>query len=109
MEQTWRRILARYGQKVTLYPEGEGSSVTLKVFLQPVLEEGKEQCVPSPLGIKRQDRFLYLGPAKNPLIPRVSRVVWAGQNFEVQAAHPVGGRQIHHWWAVLRIQDGERA
>lgn len=109
MEQAWRTILAQYGQRVTVYPEGKGPGVTLNAFLQPVLEQGKEQSVPSPLGMKRQDRFLYLGPAQNPLTPRVSRVVWAGRNFEVQAAQPVGGKRIHHWWAVLRLQDREEA
>lgn len=109
MEQVWKTILAQYGQKVTVYAEGEGAGVTLKAFLQPVLEPGKEQNVPSPLGMKRQDRFLYLGPANRPLTPRVSRVAWAGQNFEVQAAQPVGGKETHHWWAVLRLQDREEA
>ena len=107
MEQAWRTILAQYGQRVIVYPEGKESSVALKAFIQPVLERGKEQFVPSPLGMKRQDRFLYLGPASRPLTPRLSRVTWAGQNFEVQAAQPVGGKRTHHWWAVLRLQDRE--
>lgn len=107
MEQAWKTILTRYGQNVTVYPGGEENGVTRKVFLQPVLEQGKEQTVPSPLGMKRQDRFLYLGPANTPLTPRVSRVDWAGQSFEVQAAQPVGGKRTHHWWAVLRLKDRE--
>ena len=107
MEHAWKTILAQYGQRVTVYPDGEGTGVTLNAFLQPVLDQGKEQTVPSPLGMKRQDRFLYLGPASRPLTPRLSRVTWAGQNFEVQAAQPVGGKRTHHWWAVLRLQDRE--
>jgi len=55
MDREWSAILRRYGQPVTVY-EGEQAGVSLRAFLQPVLERGKEQEVPTPLGLRREDR-----------------------------------------------------
>jgi len=108
MDREWSAILRRYGQPVTVY-EGEQAGVSLRAFLQPVLERGKEQEVPTPLGLRREDRYLYLGPRDVTLTAGTSRVEWKGQRFEVQSARPVGGGQAHHWWAVLRPCDKEGA
>ena len=108
MDREWKAILERYGQSVTVYPRGEGQGVGLRAFLQPVLDKGREQEVPSPLGLRREDRFLYLGPPGTVLTAGVSRVSWEGREFEVQSAQPVGGqRSVHHWWAVLRPGEKE--
>lgn len=102
MDREWRAILAKYGQSVSVF-DGE-KSVRVRAFLQPVLEKGREQEVPSPLGLRREDRFLYLGPVDAPLTAGVSRVEGQGQAYEVQSAHLVGES---HWWALLRPRDKE--
>ena len=107
MEREWDGILKRYGQAVTVYPARDDEGVLRRAFLQPVLERGEGQQVPSPLGLRREDRFLYLGPADLPLTAGVSRVEWKGQDYEVQSAHPVGGATTNHWWAILRPRDKE--
>ena len=109
MDREWSAILARYGQKVIIRRSREGEGLERRAFLQPVLEKGAEQSVPSPLGRRREDRFLYLGPADIPLTEGLSPVAWQGQEYEVQSAHPVGAGKAHHWWAVLRPRDKEGA
>ena len=106
-DRAWRQILSRYGQALTLRPAGGGEGISLKAFLQPVLQRGEDQQVPSPLGLRREDRLLYLGPAGQPLTPRSTRVVWQEKAYEVQSAHPVGAGEVCHWWAVLRPLDKE--
>ena len=107
MEREWTAILNRYGQEVSVC--NGGAETAVHAFLQPVLERGQEQSVPTPLGLRREDRFLYLGPAELALTAGESRVYWNGQDYEVQSAHPVGGTKTHHWWAVLRPVDREGA
>ena len=107
MDREWQAILNRYGRTVTVYPEPNGGGISLRAFLQPVLEKGEGQESPSPLGLRREDRFLYLGPADTRLQAGVSRVEWGGQDYEVQSAHPVGTEAVHHWWAMLRPRDKE--
>jgi len=102
MDREWRAILAKYGQSVSVF-DGE-KSVHVRAFFQPVLEKSREQEVPSPLGLRREDRFLYLGPADMALTVGISRVEVQGQVYEVQSAHLVGES---HWWAVLRPRDKE--
>ena len=80
---------------------GEGG---LRAFLQPVLDREREQRLPSPLGQRPEDRYLYLGPADIPLEAGRSQVEWKDRAFEVQSAHLVGDS---HWWALLRPRDRE--
>lgn len=104
MDREWRAILARYGQETVVYDGEKTPGVRVRAFLQPVLEKSREQEVSSPLGLRREDRFLYLGPVDAPLTAGVSRVEGRGQAYEVQSAHMVGES---HWWAVLRPRDKE--
>jgi len=106
MDREWREILRRYGQTVTVYG-GDGQGREVRAFLQPVLENRTEQLTPSPLGLRREDLALYLGPKDVPLVARESRVTWRGRDYDVQSAHPVGPGDGHHWWAILRPQDEE--
>ena len=99
MDGEWRAILARWGQDVTLYSPGDQEGIRLRAMIQPVLERTEEQSVPSPLGRRREDRFLYLGPRETALRAGESRVVCREREFQVQAAHLVGNS---HWWALLR-------
>ena len=100
MEREWKAILNRYGQEVEVL-DAEGKVRRVRAFLQPVLERGREQRVPTLLGLRREDRFLYLGPADLAVMAGENRVRWQGRSYEVQSAHPVAGSP-HHWWAVLR-------
>lgn len=98
MEREWRGILARYGQAVTLQTGTE--RVSLRAFVQPARDRGRDQEVPSPRGLGRQDRFLYLGPPEHPLDGE-TLVECGGQRYRVQAAHRMGEGVCPHWWAVL--------
>ena len=102
MTREWRGILSRYGQSVTLR-QGE-KAVQLRALVQPVLEESRPQAEPTPLGLARRERFLYLGPAEHPL-DRDTLVEWRGERFRVQRAHLAGGTGCPYWWAVLRPGD----
>ena len=102
MEQTWKGILSRYGQQVTLR-RGE-DEVSLRAFVQPALDRGKRQELPTPLGLGGQDRFLYLGPEEHPMNTD-TLVEWNGREFRVQSAHRVGENVCPHWWAMLYPRD----
>lgn len=104
--QEWKAVLARYGQRVTVRSAQGGPGETVRAFLQPVAEEKVDQQVPSPLGVRREDRFLYLGPADVPLADG-GRVEYAGRQYVVQSAHPVGAGREWHWWGILRPMDRE--
>lgn len=102
MERMWRDILDHFGQEVTLRNrEGE---VSLRAMVQPILDRGVEQTVPSPLGLVRQDRCRYMGPAEYPLNSDTV-VEWKGDEYRVQFSHLVGEGICPHWWAVLYPRD----
>lgn len=98
MERLWDDILDRFGQEVVLRRDGAASPV--RALVQPWLDSGKEQEVHGLLGLGRQDRFRYLGPADRPLDPDTV-VVWNGTEYRVRSAHRVGEGVCPHWWAVL--------
>lgn len=102
MDREWKEILARFGQEVTLCKVEEKTS--LRAFVQPVLDRGKDQENPTPLGLERQDRILYLGPAENSL-DLDTLVEWKGREYRVQSAHLVGEGVCPHWWAMLYPRD----
>lgn len=102
MERMWGDILDRFGQDVVLR-EGE-QAVPLRALVQPLLERGEDQEVPSPLGLRRQDRFRYMGPAGHPLGPD-TLVEWKGKDYRVRSAHLAGEGICPHWWAVLYPRD----
>lgn len=104
-------LLDRYGQCVTLYRGGVEPGREVRAFLQPLREAGREQARPSPLGLRREDRFLYLGPPQPALEGGTGDwVEWAGRGYEVVSAHPVFvGETVSHLWALLRPRDEEVA
>ena len=93
MTGAWGRILAQYGQSVTLR-RGEGEQ-DCRAFLQP--------------GTVRRDQWLYLGPPELPLEETNGLCVeWNGLRFAVRAAQPVCvGEETLYWWALLAVEDGE--
>ena len=99
MDREWAAILNRHGQDVTLHDGQEEKA--LRAFLQPVLDRSGEQEIPTPLGVRREDRFLYLGPREVPLTDAMW-LEWAGQGFDIHCAHCVSDS---HWWALLRPRE----
>lgn len=101
MGQEFARILARYGQDVTVYTETTPEGTALRAFFQPLRDKGTAQTVPSPLGQAKQDRFLYLGPPQTAL-DDACRLEVRGERYRVEAAQPIYvGGTVSHWWAVL--------
>ena len=100
MRAEWTAILNRYGQNVTVTRADE--RVTVKAFVQPVLDK-EHQLAPSPLGLRREEKCLYLGPAHLPLFPRESVVTWDGADYEVRSTRLVGDG--HHAWAILQRKE----
>lgn len=104
LEGTFLRLLDRYGQAVRV--ERKGETADGRAFLQPVLERREDwvQVLPTPLGLERKDRFLYLGEPGLGL-EAGDRVVCRGERYRVQAAQPVRiGERVSHWWGVLRAE-----
>lgn len=102
MEQEWEELLRRFGQDVTLC-KGE-ERTCFRALVQPVLDRGKDQEIPTPLGLGRQDRFRYMGPARYPLDPD-TLVECEGKYYRVQSAHLAGEGICPHWWAMLYPRD----
>lgn len=102
MDRMWDDILTRFGQDVTL--RGAEGDISVKALVQPCLDRGRDQEVPGPLGLGRQDRFRYMGPAENPL-DLDTLVEWKGRAYRVQSAHLMGKGVCPHWWAMLFPQD----
>lgn len=100
------RLLDCYGQTVTLVP-GDGSEPReARAFVQPIRER-REETHPSPLGMGRQDRFLYLGEPGAPLDGLAGGyVAWNGRTLRVMNGHGIYvGGTLSHWWAVLTARD----
>ena len=90
MTGAWGRILAQYGQSVTLRRGEEERGC--RAFLQPVRERREDwyQELPTPLGTVRRDQWLYLGPPELSLEETNGLCVeWNGLRFAVRAAQPV--------------------
>lgn len=98
MARIWDHILNQYGQDVVLRKGEEETS--LRAIVQPCPDSGKDQEIHSPLGLGRQDRFRYLGPARCP-IDLDTVVEWKAERFRVRSAHLVGEGVCPYWRAVL--------
>ena len=107
MEREWEALLARYGQQVVLH-QGEQSAAG-RAFLQPIRDRAERQFLPAAPGTVRQDRFLYLGPAKAALSGGDGSWLSCGKmRYEVETAQAVYvGERVSYWWAVLRPGEEE--
>lgn len=108
MSGTFEKLLAKYGQSVTLCRR-EGETETIRVFIQSVTErrETWRQTEPSPMGTVRKDRFLCLAGADTPLENLEDGYLeWRGLRLKVSAAQPICiGDTVSHWWAILTVED----
>lgn len=107
MKGLWE-LLKRYGQDVAVRYDGGRADAETRAFLQPMVERREDwrQEVPTPLGIMRRDRFLYLGdPAVT--LEEADRVECGGRGYRVRTRELIRvGREASHWWAVLEPEDG---
>ena len=79
-------------------------------FLQHVSErrERGRQFVPSAGGILREERFLYLGQAdfSLPLDEPSARILCDGIAYRIESAQAIYlGKQLHHWRALLSVEE----
>lgn len=104
-------ILRRYGQEMTVCAGPEGPETPVRAMLQPIRANRREeeQVLPTPLGRRREDRFLYLGQAEVPLKAGTGAFLrWREEQYAVQSAQPIYlGKELSHWWAVLVPMDEE--
>lgn len=110
MRNEFAHILQCYGGPAAVHA---GEEVRVGPgFLQPVLDK-ERQWTPTPLGQKRQDRFLFLAGPELRLdhLGEDGYVEWDGASYDVVTARPVAfGKETLYWWAVLTArEDGETA
>lgn len=107
--KSFSRLVERYGRRVDLHPAGQEEALTVKAFFQPIPEQKQAQYLTTPVGARRQDRFLYLGVPEAPLSAGDgSWLSCGGQRYEVETAQAIYvGESISHWWAVLRPGEEE--
>ena len=103
MDRIWSDILERFGQEVVLRGR---ETVSCRAIVQPCLDRSGEQEEAGPLGLERQERFRYMGPAEHPLHPDMV-VEWKGKTHRVRSAHLMGEDICPHWWAMLSPRDEE--
>lgn len=98
------RILARYGQEVTV--EREGRTETVRAFLQPVRERREIGSEPSAAGRLDGRLWLYLGRTA---LEEGDLAAWEGRRFRVRSGRPLYiGARLSHWRAVLeRAREAE--
>lgn len=101
--QMWKRLLERYGQRVTVYRAGLAEEV--KAFFQPVSERAAGETI-TALGVAPAGKYLYLGPAE--LDPEeVEELAWNGRFFRLIRVRAVpAGEEIAYRWALAEELDG---
>ena len=104
----FEKILQRYGTMATIFPEGGEDGVTAMALIQPIRDKQRQE-VASPLGWRKQERWLYLGEPDVPLEVGEDGFVRAeGMEFEVFSARRVDlGRRSCHWWGILIPREAE--
>ena len=91
MDHWFEKILARYGQAVTVC-RGE-ESIQVQAFFQPVT---KQQ------GTVDDRLWLYLGLQA---VESGDTINWNGRAFRVRSSRPYYvGQTLSHWWAMLEVE-----
>lgn len=91
MEREWRSLLAMYGQEVTLRLEGMEDR-PLRAFLQPVLDQEREQRLPSPLGQAVRRTVSISRTCRHPRW-RQGGAKWSGRTGPLRCSRPI-------WWGT---------
>lgn len=103
MRARLERLIARYGQDVSLTPRHGGESAPAKAFLQPILKRREQPpAVFTPLGAASGQRWLYIGGGSHAVRPG-DRAACGGLRLLVQEARPVyWENETLYYWAILR-------
>lgn len=105
MRHGFDRVLRRYGRPAVLWRNG-GQTVGT-ALVQPLYEKAHRE-IPTPLGLQRTDRFLYLGEAALAVdqLGQEDWIVWENQSYRVVNAQPVAlGRTVLYRWAILEPRE----
>lgn len=98
-------VLRKHGKPAAVCRGGE--TRVGPAMVQPLLEKN-EKWTPTPLGRKRQDRFLCLAAPELDMdgLRGDDWVEWDGRRYDVTTAQSVelGGRRLY-WWAVLTVRE----
>lgn len=107
MDNGFEQVLREFGETVTFRIAGS-AEVKALALVRPLPERGEEQDCPSPLGLRRRGRLLYLGQAGVALEAYTGRAAYyRGARYRVRQARPIYmGDALSHWWAVLEEDDG---
>ena len=99
---TFERILARYGGEVMVFTDKEDEGIAARAVIQPIRDR-QRQNVASPLGWRKEERWLYLGqPEVSIDLGPEGFLQWGGMEFSVFSARRVDlGRDSCHWWGIL--------
>lgn len=101
MRQTLERIMAQYGQTVTL-ARRDGTKRTLRAFVQPVTKQREALPIAAtPLGAVSEELWVYIGPGDAPLSPgdSVEQGVLSLTAREVKALY--WQDEVLYHWALL--------
>ena len=103
MKARFEKLLARYGQSITVTDRRTGEAAAGKAFVQPVLKRREEVPVAvTALGGVSEERWLYLGSAGMALSPG-DTVETGGMAFAVQEVRTVWWKDdALYRWAMLR-------
>ena len=104
------RLIRDFGEDVSLEQDGV-SLGNGKAILRPRLDE-RDQFLPSPLGVRREEEVLCLGETGLPFPAEPDRVVLrqGGTAYDVVSARTVTvGREPVYRRAVLRRRDEEES
>lgn len=100
-------VLRKYGRPGAVYRGGEAQIGP--VFLQPLFEKDG-QWSPTPLGRKRNDRFLLLADPELGLdgLGPDDYMELDGTAYDVETVQSVelGGKRLY-WWAVVTVREDE--
>lgn len=107
MKRQIKYMFRRWGQKLCLITnQGEGAEYY--AFLQSLQYKNKMylQDVRTPMGLSKQDYFLYIGPPDQPLTAD-SLVKSGGGLYKVIKSEPIymGGEFLYIWAVVRKAVD----
>lgn len=104
----FEKVLQRYGTQVTVLADGTEPGRQAMAFLQPIRDRARQETA-TPLGWRRQERWLYLGEADVSIdVGKQGFIRAEGREFEVYSARRVDlGRESCHWWGILVPREAE--
>lgn len=104
-------VMRRFGMPVKAILAGEVREGYAFLQAVPERKERGRQFVPSPLGIVREERFLYLGEAELSLEGMDGGyLLCEGRAYAISSAQAIYlGKTLSHWRAILTLREEEGA